>query len=370
MATLCSVCQGSSSNRSSPSSTFFFQSNKAIGFPPTPSLRLPSPSLAPGLFIQNVETICRKVNNVSGTEGSGASLLCTLRAPAVKRCFLGGTVSSLFSFLPSPLSHHLPELFSSCRSQGQTRATRSERVLEDVQVGSRPAPQLHEAVSVYLIPLEVLLSDHCCSWISINEQQHVCSRGAAPGPGAAALPGVRHSYSLEQFGSKRTFLGVNEAGTFCSLISVFLPSPAEHCIPRASQHLAGSSGSVSVNAAVSLNALGWGSRTSTHQHLEQFWALQTLLCMVKSSKRDDTNKHASRHCRGKGMLSWVPEQLPWPQWGPPALLGASFPSPQPWVGSVHCAELVGQGHEAAKWDSVFFPKSGRFWLRTGAADPL
>lgn len=231
MATLCSVCQGSCSNRSSPSSTFFFQSNKAIGFPPTPSLRLPSPSLAPGLFIQNVETICRKVNNVSGTEGSGASLLCTLRAPAVKRCFLGSTVSRLFSFLPSPLSHHLPELFSSCRSQGQTRATRSERVLEDVQVGSRPAPQLREAVSVYLIPLEVLLSDHSYSWISINEQQHVCSRGAAPGPGAAALPGVRHSYSLEQFGSKRTFLGVNKAGTFCNLISVFLPSLHSQGIP-------------------------------------------------------------------------------------------------------------------------------------------
>lgn len=43
-----------------------------------------------------------------------------------------------------------------------------------------------------------------------------------------------------------------------SLISVFLPSPAEHCISRASQHLAGSTGSVSVNPAVSLSALGWG----------------------------------------------------------------------------------------------------------------
>lgn len=204
MATLCSVCQGSSSNRSSPSSTFFFQSNKAIGFPPTPSLRLPSPSLAPGLFIQNVETICRKVNNVSGSEGREASLQCTLRAPAWNAAFWGARGAD-FSFLPSPLSHHLPELLPSCWSRGQTRATRSECVLEGVQVGSRPALQLHEVVSVYLIPSEVLLSHHPCSWISINEQ-HVCSRGPAPGPGAAALSGVRHSYSQEQFSSKRTFL--------------------------------------------------------------------------------------------------------------------------------------------------------------------
>lgn len=360
MATLCSVCQGCSSSRSSPSSTFFFQSNKAIGFPPTPSLRLPSPSLAPGLFIQNVETICSKVNNVSGTEGSGASLLCTLRAPAVKRCFFGEHREQTVPFFLLP---SLPISLSSL-GQGQTRATRSERLLEGVQVGSRPAAQLHEAVSVYLIPLEVLLSDRSCSWISINEQ-HVCSRGAAPGPGAAALPAVRHSHSLEQFGSKRTFLGVNEAATFCRLISVFLPSPAEHCISRASQHLAGSTGSVSVNAAVSLSALGWGSRTSTHSHLEHFWALQTLLCTVRSSKRDDTNTHALGQCYA-GFQSSCPGHsgASCPPW---SLLSQQL---QPRAGSVHCAELVGQGRGAAKWDSVFCPKSGRFWLRTAAADPL
>lgn len=45
--------------------------------------------------------------------------------------------------------------------------------------------------------------------------------------------------------------------------------------------------------------------------------------------------------------------------GPPALLGASFPNSLG-MGSVNCAELVGQGQEAAKWDSVFLTKPGTF----------
>lgn len=80
------------------------------------------------------------------------------------------------------------------------------RVLEEVQVGSLPASQLVEALSVYLILSEVLLSDHFCSWISINEE-HVCLRGPDSGPESCSIAkgtvfclGVIHSYSEEQLG--------------------------------------------------------------------------------------------------------------------------------------------------------------------------
>lgn len=64
-----------------------------------------------------------------------------------------------------------------------------------------------------------------------------------------AIP--RHKEDISGSERSRNFLQ--------SLISVFLPSPAEHSISRTSQHLAGSTGSLSVNPGVSLSALGWGS---------------------------------------------------------------------------------------------------------------
>lgn len=44
-----------------------------------------------------------------------------------------------------------------------------------------------------------------------------------------------------------------------------------------------------------------------------------------------------------------------PSWEPPFPTASSLGT-----GPVHCAELVGQGQEAARWDSMFLPKPGRF----------
>lgn len=121
-------------NGFSASSTFFFKSNKAIWFPPTPSLcapaLFPSPSLALGLFIQNVETICRKANNVSWSEGRETSLLCILTVPEVKHCFFlqGEEGVDCFPFFLLLSFNISLNRFPSCQSWVQTRATRSDCV--------------------------------------------------------------------------------------------------------------------------------------------------------------------------------------------------------------------------------------------------
>lgn len=78
----------------------------------------------------------------------------------------------MFSFLSAPHFRRLTEPRSVLPESGPNQSSQIRaHVLEEVRVGSLPASQLDEAVSVYLI-----LSDRFCSWISVNEE-HVCMRG-------------------------------------------------------------------------------------------------------------------------------------------------------------------------------------------------
>lgn len=138
----------------------------------------------------------------------GREVYCAhLTAPEVKRCFFLGGKREWTVFLSFCSSQRLAEPLSILPELGPNQSNQIRlRVLEEVQVGSLPASQLDEAVSLYLILSEVLLSDHFSSWISINEE-HMCSRGPDPGPGSCSTAegtvfclGVTHSYSEEQLG--------------------------------------------------------------------------------------------------------------------------------------------------------------------------
>lgn len=147
-----------------------------------------------------------------------------------------------------------------------------------------PALQHSSVSSVCLIPSEVLLWDGSCSWISINEE-HVCSRGPVQPPELQHCPLLdtaipRHKEDISGSERGRNFLqsliSSLSALTCSALHFQGIPAPCWlhwECVCTSS----------SFHECSGLGKLNQHSLSTS----EQFWALQALPCMVRSSKRDN-----------------------------------------------------------------------------------